>query len=352
MKHILVIEDNLEIRENICEILEIAGYKVSFAENGITGVEKAQQLKPNLILCDVMMPQLDGFGVMKILNRDSDLNHIPLIFLTAKAEKTDFRKGMGLGASDYITKPFDDTDLLDAIEIRLKQSEKIQATFNKSDQGLQRFFSEAKATEQLEKLTLDKEIRKYQTKDIIYEEGQIARWLFFIISGKVKAYQSNEYGKELTTHLYKAGDFFGYFPLLTETKYNNSSACLEETVIRLIPKNDFSLLLFNNRDFAAQFIKMLANEAENIEQQLIDLAYGSVRKKVANALLAFLKSQNANPEESNVIKVSREELAASAGTAKETLIRTLSNFKQEKLIEIQGRSITVFSVSNLENLIS
>ena len=352
MKHILVIEDNLEVRENICEILELDGYKVSSAENGKVGVEQVSLLRPDLILCDVMMPQLDGFGVMKILNRNPELNHIPLIFLTAKAEKTDFRKGMGLGASDYITKPFDDTDLLEAIEIRLKQAEKFQKKFNKSDQGLQQFFSEAKAMKELEQLTLDKELRTYKAKDIVYQEGQTVRWLFFIVSGKVKMYQTNDSGKELTTHLYKAGDFFGYFPLLTEANYKNAVACIEETVIRLVPKKDFSLLLFNNRDFAAQFIKMLANEAVNTELKLIDLAYGSVRKKVANALLSFIDPQTYVDEKPVLIKVSREDLAASAGTAKETLIRTLSDFKREKLIDIEGRSIIVNRPSELRNLIA
>ena len=119
MSKILVIEDTIEVRENICEILSLDGYKVIEAPNGKIGIEKAIKEQPDLILCDVLMPELDGFGALKILNKNQKTHHIPVIFLTAKAEKGDFRKGMGLGAADYITKPFDDTELLEAIKKRV-----------------------------------------------------------------------------------------------------------------------------------------------------------------------------------------------------------------------------------------
>lgn len=350
MKKILVIEDNLEVRENICEILELDSYEVLSAENGKIGVEKALSESPDLILCDVMMPELDGFGVIKILNKNPKVNHIPLIFLTAKAEKVDMRKGMGLGAEDYITKPFDDAELLEAIEIRLAKAARIQQSFDQSESGLQQFFSEAKANKELEKLTEDKELRSYKTKDKIYEEGQNARWLFFVISGQVKEVQTNDYGKELITTVYNPGEFFGYYPLLNETSYTNTTSCTQDTNLRLIPKEDFSILLFNNRDFAAQFIKMLANKGEDTEKQLIDLAYSSVRKKVANALLTFATG---NKGDTTVVKlsVSRDDLASKAGTAKETLIRTLSDFKQEGLLDTNGKSIIIEDLTELRNLI-
>lgn len=346
MKKILVIEDNLEVRENLCEILELADYDVVSAENGKLGVEKAKSEQPDLIMCDVMMPELDGFGVMKILNNSKDLNHIPLIFLTAKAEKSDIRKGMGLGADDYITKPFDDTELLEAIEMRLKKSERIQKSFDQTDDGLQRFFSEAKASEEFDKLSMDKELRKYSKKELVFEEGQTARWLYFIVEGHVKEYQLNEYGKELTTHLYSPGDFFGYYPLLVENPYTSNATTIEDTTLRLIPKEDFSLLLFNNRDFAAQFIKMIANRAEDTEKNLIEMAYGSVRSKVANAIIAYVK----NNEGKMTITVNREDLASKAGTAKESLIRTLSDFKSEGLVSITGKSIVVNDLDGLESI--
>jgi CheY-like chemotaxis protein len=121
MKKILIIEDNTEVRENLSEILSLSGYQTISAENGKVGVEKALNDRPDLILCDVMMPELDGFGVLHILSKQPITSDVPFIFLTAKAEKDDFRKGMALGADDYIVKPFDDTILLQTIETRLKR---------------------------------------------------------------------------------------------------------------------------------------------------------------------------------------------------------------------------------------
>ncbi|MBT8190895.1 MAG: response regulator [Saprospiraceae bacterium] len=349
MKKILVIEDNVEVRENICEILELSDYEVVSAVNGKEGVEMAMNEDPDLILCDVMMPELDGFGVLKILNKKPETNGIPFVFLTAKAEKTDFRKGMGLGADDYITKPFDDTELLEAIDMRIKKSSMIKQSFDKTETGLQRFFSEARAREELEKLSVNREIRKYNKKDKIYEETGVARWLFFIISGKVKTYKSNEFGKDLITHIYSEGDFFGYFPLLDDSPYIDNAIALEAAEVRLIPKDDFKLLLFNNRDFSAQFIKMLANEVNTTEQKLIELAYSSVRRKVANAILEFASAVNTEDEESVLsISATRDDLASTAGTAKETLIRTLSDFKEEKLIEIDGSTIVIIDYKSLK----
>src|SRR5471030_1618817 len=131
-KCILIIEDNNDIRESTAEILELAGYNVKQASNGKTGVDLAQQHKPDVILCDIMMPELDGYGVLFLLGKNPDTATIPFIFLTAKAERVDFRKGMEMGADDYLTKPFDDMELLNAIESRLKKKEIQQTFYSKS----------------------------------------------------------------------------------------------------------------------------------------------------------------------------------------------------------------------------
>ncbi len=115
MKIILIIEDNSDIRESTAEILELTGYQVLQADNGKAGVELAMQKNVDLILCDIMMPELDGYGVLHMLNKNDKTSDIPFIFLTAKAERVDFRKGMEMGADDYLTKPFDDIELLAAI---------------------------------------------------------------------------------------------------------------------------------------------------------------------------------------------------------------------------------------------
>ncbi|MCB0614637.1 MAG: response regulator, partial [Phaeodactylibacter sp.] len=153
MKKILVIEDNGEVRENLEEILELSGYDVLTAEDGKVGVEIALTDPPDLILCDVMMPHLDGFGVLNILSKKSSTANVPFIFLTAKAEKSDFRRGMNLGADDYITKPFYKDELLEVIETRLRKSEQLRKQFDKTEQGLTAFINEAKGYEELRKLS-------------------------------------------------------------------------------------------------------------------------------------------------------------------------------------------------------
>jgi DNA-binding response OmpR family regulator len=152
MKKILLIEDNQEIRENIAEILTLANYEGVEAENGKVGVVAAKETQPDLIICDIMMPQLDGYGVLHLLSKNPATAGIPFIFLTAKSEKDDFRKGMNLGADDYLTKPFDDLELLDAVEMRLKKSESLKGEFQKSAEGLQAFIQEARGLEDLNKL--------------------------------------------------------------------------------------------------------------------------------------------------------------------------------------------------------
>ena len=195
MKKILIIEDNLEVRENLAEILELDGYQCITAENGKIGVQKAMETKPDLILCDVMMPELDGFGVLKIINKNPELMHIPFMFLTAKAEKSDFRKGMGLGADDYITKPFDDVELLEAIEMRLHKSRDIIKQMDRQVASAKSFYDESKAQKDLLAFIDNNEIRKYNKKDIVYEYGQYPRWIYFVISGFFKSFQVNDYGK-------------------------------------------------------------------------------------------------------------------------------------------------------------
>ena len=210
MKKILVIEDNKDVRENLAEILELSDYDVATAVDGRDGVEKALASPPDLILCDVMMPVLDGFGVLRILGRKPETADIPFIFLTAKAEKEDFRRGMNLGADDYITKPFDDVELLDAIEMRLKKSEKLQSSFDQTGEGLSKFFQEVKAIEAFRELSAEREERHFKKKDIIFEEGEIPHQVFFISEGKVKIYKTNEYGKELIVEVVGKGEFFRF----------------------------------------------------------------------------------------------------------------------------------------------
>ncbi len=130
MKKILVIEDEPEMRRNLLTILRLEKFEPVGAENGKAGIALAKSVKPDLILCDVMMPEIDGFGVLRALRADAATASIPLIFLTAKGEKADIRSGMNLGADDYLTKPIDKTDLLSAITSRFaRQQQQVRTDF-------------------------------------------------------------------------------------------------------------------------------------------------------------------------------------------------------------------------------
>src|SRR5215831_8040256 len=131
MKKILVIEDEPEMRRNMITLLRYKHYEPIAAENGRVGVETARRETPDLILCDIMMPELDGYGVLRMLQADAKLAPIPFIFLTAKGEMDDLRSGMNLGADDYLIKPVGNKDLVDTIEARLQRSaQKTRREFN------------------------------------------------------------------------------------------------------------------------------------------------------------------------------------------------------------------------------
>lgn len=350
MKTILVIEDNTDVRENISEILELASYKVLQAENGKTGVELAQNVKPDLIICDIMMPVLDGYGVIHLLNKNADTASIPFIFLTAKSERTDIRRGMEMGADDYISKPFDDIELLRAVESRLKKSELLKAEYSQNMQGLNKFFDEVQKLDHLKKLSADRRSKTYKKKETIFSEEGMPVYLYFLIKGKIKTSRAHEYGKELITTLYKEGDFFGYHALLEGKPYAETAEALEDCEVCLIPKEDFAALVHNNINVMRTFIKMLSGNIAEKEKQLINLAYSSVRKRVAEALL-HLQERYSKPGDKNFsMAISREDLANMVGTATESLIRTLSEFKEDGLVEIKGSNITIADASKLKRL--
>lgn len=118
---ILVIEDVHALRSDMIEMLRLEGFDVAGAENGVVGLEMAQEFQPDLVLCDIMMPVLDGYGVLQGMRSEPNLRTVPFIFLTAKSDRTDVRRGMGLGADDYLTKPVENEELLAAIRARLNQ---------------------------------------------------------------------------------------------------------------------------------------------------------------------------------------------------------------------------------------
>jgi len=344
MKKIILIEDNQDVRETTADILELANYDVSTAENGKEGIRKVIEVQPDLIICDIMMPGLDGYGVLHILSKKPETARIPFIFLTAKAEKTDIRRGMNLGADDYLTKPFEEMELLNAVESRLKKNEMMQSESQTSLGGIEAIYSEAGTLEELKTLSKERKIRTYKKKRILFQEGNKTETIFFVNKGKVKTYKTTEDGKEFITSIYQEGEFFGYMPLLSSKEtYTETAITMEESELCLIPKSDFYQLIHYNHKIANKFIKMLSNNLLEREEQLLQVSYHSVRQRVAEALLKL--NEKAPYDEG--IAISREDLAGLIGTVKETVIRTLADFKDEGLIAIERKFIRILSTEGL-----
>lgn len=351
MKKILLIEDNSDIRENVAEILELANYTVVTAENGKIGVELAKKEFPDLIICDVMMPELDGFGVLHVLSKSRDTSCIPFIFLTAKAEKDDMRKGMNLGADDYLTKPFDDVELLDAVEIRLKKKSLLKEEFKKDANGLQDFLNQARGLKELENLLDDvSQNQQVPKKHTVYTVGSHPNFLYFISKGKVKTFKTDKLGNEFITGLHKQGDFLGYIDLLENAPYAETALALEDAEVCTIKRDDFFALIYNNRDVANKFIKMLSDSVLEREERLLKLAYHSVRKRVAEALIQLQEKYKQEGIEVFTMAISRDDLSGLVGASKETVIRTLTDFREEGLVEIAGSKITLVKPDKLANM--
>ena len=343
---ILVIEDNAEVRENIQEILELSNYEVVTAENGKRGVEKAKSENPDLIICDIMMPELDGYGVLYMLGKDTETAGIPFIFLTAKTEKSDFRKGMNLGADDYLTKPFEEMDLLNTIERRLNKSK----MFVQKSKDIHQFIDAARGLEELQKLQENKKAKPLKKKDTLFSQGDYPSGVYYVSKGKIKTSVMNNEGKEFITGLFKEGDFIGYLPILEDNDYADTATAMEDSEVLKIPREDFLDLLRKNRDVAHQFIKMLSGNIIDKEKQLLNMAYNTVRKRIADALVELHDKYKKENEKSFSIAIPRNDLASMVGTSTETVTRTLSEFKEDNYLNIKGSEVTITNYEGLKKI--
>lgn len=343
-KKIIVIEDNFEVRDNLCEILQLAGYETFQASNGIEGIELISKITPDLVICDVMMPKLDGFGVLKIMNKSNTTKFIPVIFLTAKSEKDAMRKGMGLGAADYIVKPFDDTELLEAIEIRIAKNRKIEQNTLSDHLSL---YTSPKSLKLIDQLIADKETRTFSPKEYIYKAHQNLHFVYWLEKGLVKLTSSNSFGKQLTSALISANHFVGLDAVLMESPTVKDLICLTETTVRLIPHTEFTKLVESNTLFSNVLLRHFAELNMHNQRRCLEFAYFSVSQKVASALLMLDDVFEPNP-----IDVSREDIAELAGIAKESTIRTLSELKSVKVIRVTGSKINILNKQALINMLN
>lgn len=349
MKTILLIEDDNTLRENTKEILELSKYKVITAPNGRIGIKQALEHIPDIIICDIMMPEVDGYGVLQELSSQKTTKHIPFIFLSAKTEHKEIRKGMDLGADDYLTKPFDEDDLISAIESRLAKA----ILFTKKKPSVRNEKTNSK--EELHNLNELKnffddngEPCNFKAGEIIYNKGDHSNKIYFIVKGIVKCHKMDEDGKELITSLHPADEFLGFTSFKDVIPYLESATAVNHVELVSITKEHLKSILEKNHRVSIDLMELLADNLMIVKEQLLQMAYSSVRKKTAQTLLQF--SEILNTKADKPIKVSRSDLASVAGIATESLIRTLSIFKKEGVIGIEGRNIKILDLKKLEDI--
>ncbi len=343
-KKILIIEDHDEIRANVVEILEMSSYVVIEADNGKTGMEMALQHVPDLILCDIMMPELDGYGLLHMLHKHVETMNIPFIFLTAKAEHADVRKGMELGADDYLIKPYDGSELLNAIDIRLRKKAAKDKLIQTHKEELCALAANIDGLAEFEKIIQDNKNKEFKKGRKIYEEGEYGKALYLIIDGKIKTIKLASDGRELMTGMYSAGDYIGINAILGNTCYTDTATAIEDSMLCVIPKELLDGMLSQSAPLSRKFIQLLTHDNQEKEEQLLQLAYHSVRKKLAATLVKLYLQRKENHSE---FSATRDDLAAMACMATETVSRTLSDFKDEQLISRLGTQITVLNFDAL-----
>ena len=347
MKTILLIEDDTVLRENTAELLEFANYKVATAANGRLGITIAMASPPDIVVCDIMMPELDGYGVLQELASHESTKNIPFIFLSAKTEQKEIRKGMDLGADDYLTKPFDDENLISAIESRLAKAELLRSKLDSSLKNHKSKEQQIRTLNELKNFFDDYgKIESYKEEEVIYRERNRSSKIFLILKGVVKCHKVDENGKELITSLHPTDDFLGFTSFLDNVPYEESATAIEDVELAGISKERLKAVLEKNHTISLELMRLLTEDITEIKEQLLQMAYSSVRKKTAQTLLQFAEIMSRKPDDP--INISRNDLASVAGIAPESFIRTLSGFKKEGLIAIEGRNIRIMDLPALK----
>jgi DNA-binding response OmpR family regulator/DNA-binding transcriptional ArsR family regulator len=344
MNKVLIIEDNFEVRENIAEMLKLADYEVFTAANGKSGVELALKHVPNIILCDIMMEELDGYGVIFMLSKHKETCTIPFIFITAKTQRQDLRKAMEMGADDYLLKPFNEMELLNAIESRLKKRKQQKNFYIKPLKELDQLASSNDGMPELKKFIEETKSRTFKKKQVIFYEGDKVIGIYLIHKGKIKTNKIADDGRELTTGIYNVEQFVGLNTMFSSDTYNDNAIVLEDCTLSFFPIQKIETLIRKYPDIAGEFIKILSNDVSEKEDQLLNLAYSSVRKRIAETLVNYSNQHCSNGEK---ISLSRNEIANLSGTSPESVSRTLTEFENEGLICKERNELKVLNLSKL-----
>jgi len=344
MHKVLLISHDEKLLLTLQSILKLGGYEVMLVQEGHAGIQQALAFQPQVVICHLRMPVIDGFGVLHAFRKDNFLSTIPFIIYQEQWDSAAFRKAMNLGADDFLVSPFDNEELLGLVSNRIQKQEQLRKAY--SHQHKENMSAEI-AIKMLIKNRNSIRLAAYET---VYKQGGTPRDLYYIKSGKVKTVKSHPDGKELVIGLYRGKDFFGYMALLEETPYLATAITMEETELIVIPKEDAEQLLDNSPEIARRLLVMMAHNLTEKEERLVSLAYNSLRNKVATALIHLRNKYQGDKSVPFKISIPRDELASIAGTATESLIRTLHDFKEEELIHITKGKIQLVNEKTLEQI--
>lgn len=348
IKSILIIEDDEVLRENTKELLEQSEFRIITAANGRIGIEKALKFLPDLILCDILMPQMNGYEVLEHLCNHNPTRNIPFIFISAKTNHDEIRRGMNLGADDYITKPFSEIDLLNAINKRLEKFDVFQESFS----NISVYSDKSKNISSLDDfknlLKLRGENYSFKKRSTIYKENENANFVYLIEQGVVKTLKKDYEGKELITGLYKENNLFGFTSFKTQSIYDETAVAMEDIWGYRFSSNNFREIISNNPDLTIEFAELLSENLSDIKDHLLEMAYSSVLKKTTSTILEYIQKIEEEPKD--LINITRNELANVAGISTESFIRSLSQLRKKKIIKLEGRNIRILDLEKLRQL--
>jgi CRP/FNR family cyclic AMP-dependent transcriptional regulator len=330
---ILLIVNDPEIRASTSEILELASYQVIQASDGKNGIEQAIAERPDIIVTEITMPGLDGFGVLHLLQGKPWFGSVLFIVLCSVLDKKEWRRAMELGADDVIIKPFEGTELLSCIEARIRKQLLRQNGHLPIDIAKPPLQSES---ELLSYLIQDRNIDRYNKRQLIIKEGERPTKVYYVVCGKARSFKTHPDGKDLVIDLYGPGDYIGFEDLLSGSNYSETVETLDYTELAIIPRKDFEELIQLSTLASKKFIEKLIQRSARLQNRLLWLAYHSLRQKVAAAILQLKQKYNSTSNGTFEINLNRAAFASIAGTATESSIRTLGEFKAEHLIELEA----------------
>jgi CRP-like cAMP-binding protein/FixJ family two-component response regulator len=342
MAKILIIDDDNGFRRITAEVLKVAGYNVEIAQDGKTGVIIAQAILPDLILCDLKMSDLDGYGVLKILSKDKETAPIPFIFISAQKDSASIRKGLFLGGDDYLIKPIQSSELIESIEKRLERINLWRA--NANENAVNKLLKYKNIDSFLSAFFAERKLKALKKKDKLYYENDFANHTYYIVSGKIKTVKTDSYGKEYVTDILLPGDLLGFLPIKENGEYRDTAIAMEDTVLSLVSKHEFMDFLKREPSFSYAIIELMAENIAEKENRMLQLAYATVKERVAETLLHFHdKNFDTNP----IAGISRDDLASIVGTTKESLVRALSDFKKDGSIKTSTKNIAINDLKTL-----